>query len=79
LPAPLQEILLKLQVGEATPPFGSPEQGVRSLVLCGREEPRSGNLPTNDQIQNQVEQQRVNLRANQKMRDLRRDAVIEYR
>ena len=32
-----------------------------------------------DQIQNQVEQQRVNLRANQKMRDLRRDAVIEYR
>lgn len=79
LPAPLQEILLKLQIGQATPPFGSPEQGVRSLVLCDREEPRSGNLPTNDQIQNQVEQQRVNLRANQKMRDLRRDAVIEYR
>ena len=79
LPAPLQEILLKMQIGQATPPFGSPEQGVRSLVLCDREEPRSGNLPTSDQIQNQVEQQRVNLRANQKMRDLRRDAVIEYR
>ncbi|MDQ1156394.1 peptidyl-prolyl cis-trans isomerase SurA [Sphingomonas sp. SORGH_AS 950] len=79
LPAPLQEILLKLQIGQATPPFGSPEQGVRSLVLCDREEPRSGNLPTNDQLQNQLEQQRVNLRANQKMRDLRRDAVIEYR
>ncbi|MET4895985.1 peptidylprolyl isomerase [Sphingomonadaceae bacterium jetA1] len=79
LPAPLQEILLKMQIGQATPPFGSPEQGVRSLVLCDREEPHSGNLPTTDQIQNQVEQQRVNLRANQKMRDLRRDAVIEYR
>ncbi|WP_294280955.1 peptidylprolyl isomerase [uncultured Sphingomonas sp.] len=79
LPAPLQEILLKLQIGQATPPFGSPEQGVRSLVLCDREEPRSGQLPTNDQLQNQLEQQRVNLRANQKMRDLRRDAVIEYR
>ena len=79
LPAPLQDILLKVQIGQATPPFGSPEQGVRSLVLCDREEPRSGNLPTADQIQNQVEQQRVNLRANQKMRDLRRDAVIEYR
>ena len=79
LPAPLQTIMLKLQIGEATPPFGSPTEGVRTLVLCGREDAVSGTLPGSEQVQNQLEQQRVNLRAQQAMRDLRRDAIIEYR
>lgn len=79
LPAPLQEIMLQLQVGQASPPFGNPEEGVRTLVLCGREDVQSGQLPGAEQIQNQLEQARVNLRAQQLMRDLRRDAVIEYR
>jgi peptidyl-prolyl cis-trans isomerase SurA len=79
LPAPLQEIMLKLQIGQATPPFGSPQEGVRSLVLCGRDDPKTGELPKASQIQGQLEQQRVNLRAQGKLRDLRRDAVIEYR
>jgi peptidyl-prolyl cis-trans isomerase SurA len=34
----LQEIILKLQIGQATPPFGSPTDGVRALVLCGRDD-----------------------------------------
>lgn len=79
LPPQLQEIMLKLQVGQATPPFGSAESGVRTLVLCGRDEARAGELPGVQQVQNQLEQQRVNLRAQQKLRDLRRDAVVEYR
>ena len=79
LPPPLQAIMLKLNVGEATPPFGSPTEGVRTLVLCGRDEAAGGQLPGAEQIQNQLEQQRVNLRAQQALRDLRRDAVIEYR
>ncbi|WP_375285815.1 peptidylprolyl isomerase [Sphingomonas sp.] len=79
LPPQLQTILLNLQVGEATPPFGSPGEGVRALVLCGRDDARSGSLPGAEQIQSQIEQQRVNLRAQQALRDLRRDAVIEYR
>ena len=79
LPAPLQEILLKLQVGQATPPFGSPSEGVRALVLCGRDDAQQAGVPGASQIQNQLEQQRVNLRAQSKLRDLRRDAVIEYR
>lgn len=78
LPPPLQSIMLNLQVGQATPPFGSPTEGVRTLVLCGRDE-ASGQLPGAEQIQNQLEQQRVNLRAQQALRDLRRDAIIEYR
>jgi len=79
MPPQLQDIMLKLQVGEATPPFGSPEQGVRTLVLCGRDDPRTASLPGVEQIRDQLEQQRVNLRADQKLRDLRRDAVVEYR
>jgi peptidyl-prolyl cis-trans isomerase SurA len=79
LPPQLQDIMLKLQVGESTPPFGSPEEGVRALVLCGRDDPQSANLPTADQIQSGLEDQRVNLRAQRMLRDLRRDAVVEYR
>ena len=79
LPPPLQTIILKLQVGEATPPFGSAQEGVRSLVICGRDDPQGGQLPSAEQVQSQVEQKRVNLRAEAALRDLRRDAVIEYR
>lgn len=79
LPAQLQDIMIKLQVGQSTPPFGSPQDGVRALVLCGRDDPKSGALPRADQVQDQLEQQRVNLRAQQKLRDLRRDAIIDYR
>ena len=79
LPPQLQTIMLKLQVGEATPPFGSQTEGVRTLVVCGRDDPRADQMPAIDQIQGQLEQERVNLRAQQALRDLRRDAVIEYR
>ncbi len=79
LPPQLQDIMLKLQVGQSTPPFGSADDGVRALVLCGRDDPTTGQLPRADQIQTQLEQTRVNLRATQKLRDLRRDAVVEYR
>jgi len=79
LPPKLQDMVLKMQVGEATPWFGSPTEGVRSLVLCGRDDPPAGGLPQAEQVQTRIEQQRVNLRAQGVLRDLRRDAVIEYR
>lgn len=79
LPPQLQELMTKLQVGESTPPFGSPTDGVRALVVCGRDEARNGQLPGKEQVRDQMEQQAVNLRADHKLRDLRRDAIIEYR
>jgi peptidyl-prolyl cis-trans isomerase SurA len=79
LPAPLQETLLKLSVGQATPPFGSMTEGVRVLVLCGRDEPQEAAGPSFDQIQSQIEEDRVNQRAQRYLRDLRRDAIVEYR
>lgn len=79
LPAPLQELLLNLQIGQATPPFGSQEEGVRVLVLCGRDEPQAAGDPSFDQIMAQMEEERVNRRAQRYLRDLRRDAVVDYR
>ena len=38
LPPALQQMMLPMQVGQATQPFGSIEEGVRVLVICGRDE-----------------------------------------
>jgi peptidyl-prolyl cis-trans isomerase SurA len=78
LPPALQQIMLPMQVGQATQPFGSIEEGVRVLVICGRDEAAS-NEPTFDQVYNQINEERVNTRSRRYLRDLRRDAVIEYR
>ncbi|MCB2013880.1 MAG: peptidylprolyl isomerase [Sphingobium sp.] len=78
LPAPLQSVMMEMQVGQATPPFGSIESGVRSLVICGRDDPQDASAPSFDQIMSQIEDERVNKRARIYLRDLRRDAIIEY-
>lgn len=79
LPPALQNLILPLQVGQSTQPFGSIEDGVRVLVICGRDDPPAANAPSVEQVQEQLEDQRVNLRAERMLRDLRRDALIEYR
>jgi peptidyl-prolyl cis-trans isomerase SurA len=79
LPAPLQDMLINLPIGQATPPFGSLEDGVRSLVLCGRDDPQAAAGPSYDAIYSQMEEERVNRRAQRYLRDLRRDAVVDYR
>lgn len=78
LPPQLQEILLKLQVGQTTQPFGSLEDGVRALVLCGRDDPTAAGGPSFDAIMAQLEDERISRRAQRYLRDLRRDAVVEY-
>jgi peptidyl-prolyl cis-trans isomerase SurA len=67
-----------MQVGESTPPFGSATEGVRALILCGRDDPKDAASPSFDQIMSQMEEERVNKRARTYLRDLRRDAVIDY-
>jgi peptidyl-prolyl cis-trans isomerase SurA len=78
LPAPLQQPLLGLGVGQATPPFGS-EERVSVLVLCGRDEPPPVSAPNPERVMETLMEQRVNQRAQRYLRDLRRDAVIDYR
>ncbi len=79
LPPALQQLMMPLQVGQSTQPFGSVEDGVRVLVICGRDDPKDVNLPSVEAIQSQIEDERVNLRAQRMLRDLRRDALVEYR
>ncbi len=79
LPASLQEGMAGMQIGEATPPFGSLESGVRVLVLCGRDDPPSAAEPDAEVIETNIRNDRVNRQARRYLRDLRRDAVIEYR
>ncbi|HUQ14097.1 MAG TPA: peptidylprolyl isomerase [Novosphingobium sp.] len=78
LPGPLQEAMLKLSLGESTPPFGTVQDGVRVLMLCGRDDPQEASGPSFDDLMAQMEDDRVNKRAQTYLRDLRRDAVIEY-
>ena len=78
LPPQLQESLLALSLGETSPPFGSIKDGVRVLMLCGRDDPQPDTGPSFDQMMSQLEDDRVNKRAQAYLRDLRRDAVIDY-
>jgi peptidyl-prolyl cis-trans isomerase SurA len=78
LPMALQQMMLPMQVGQATQPFGSLEEGVRTLVICGRDEV-DPTAPSYDEVYSQLNEERVNNRARRYLRDLRRDAVIEFR
>ena len=78
LPAPLQDSLLNLSVGQATAPFGTVEERISVLVLCGRDDPEAPGAISAEAVRTQLEEQRVNLRARRYLRDLRRDAIVEY-
>ncbi len=78
LPEQLRAILLNLQIGQTTPPFGSVQEGVRVFMLCGRDDPKDSGAPTFAAVMDQIEQERVNKRAQRFLRDLRNDAYIEY-
>lgn len=78
LPGPLQQVMLELQVGQSTPPYGSLQDGVRVFVLCGRDAPADAASESFEEIMSRLEEERVNKRARTYLRDLRRDAVIEY-
>jgi peptidyl-prolyl cis-trans isomerase SurA len=79
LPQALQDMMLPMQVGQATRPFGSIAEGVRVLVICGRDEDQAAGAPNPDAVFAQLQEERVNARARRYLRDLRRDAVIDYR
>jgi peptidyl-prolyl cis-trans isomerase SurA len=78
LPPQMQPNILQLSVGQATAPFGSLER-VSVLILCGRDDPEDPKAPTLAAVQDNLAQQRMRRQAQRYIRDLRRDAIIEYR
>ncbi len=80
LPPALQKIMGELKMGQATPPFGSAKDGLRVLVLCDRDDSATqAKIPTFDEIYAQMNDERVNRQAQKLLRNLRRDAIIDYR
>lgn len=78
LPEQLRAIILNLQIGQATPLFGGVDEGVRVLMVCGRDDPKDAGAPTFRAVMDHIEEERVNKRAQRYLRDLRNDAYIEY-
>ncbi len=80
LPPALQNLLGQLSIGQATPAFGSAKDGLRVLVLCGRDDTAAqAKAPSFDEIYSQMNEERVGMRARRYLRDLRRDAIVDYR
>ena len=78
LPGALQNEIVQMALGQATQPFQTGENGISVLMLCGRDDPMLDGGPSFDQLMAQLEEDRVGKRAQRYLRDLRRDAVVEY-
>ncbi|MCF6195788.1 MAG: peptidylprolyl isomerase [Emcibacter sp.] len=77
LPRNLHKTILDLEVGHASAPVKEPN-GYRVFVVCGRKEPEI-RMPDYDSVEASLSQQRVGLIARRHLRDLRRDAIIDYK
>ncbi len=77
LPPELRQQVEGLEAGDIAPPLAFPA-GVRALVVCETREPQV-RPPTYDDIYDQLSQQRLSMMARRYLRDLRRDAIVDYR
>lgn len=73
---PLRTVLTKTQAGQVTPPETKPT-GVEIVAVCNRKE-QSGKSGERDSVKSQLESQQLTQFSQRHLRDLRRDAVIEY-
>ncbi len=78
IPAQLQTTLSTLPIGRATQPFGSQNEGISVLVLCGREMPTEVAAPSASVVEQQLLNDKIDKRAKRYLRDLRLDALIQY-
>ncbi len=77
LPAGIQEVVEDLPIGQPSAPIDAP-MGFRVLIVCDKAEPEIAK-PTFDSISESLTQQRLSLMARRYLRDLRRDAIVDYR
>jgi peptidyl-prolyl cis-trans isomerase SurA len=76
----LHDALALTDPGQAVPPYLSPA-GVELIMRCDPpvQRPVAFELPTREQLQNQLFVQQMTILAKSYLRDLRRDAVVETR
>lgn len=77
VPHLFRETTEKIDIGVISQPLLSP-QGVHRVMVCDREEYKS-KLPPRDVVEARLNQEALALRARRYLRDLRRDAVVEFR
>ncbi|MEM7568304.1 MAG: peptidylprolyl isomerase [Pseudomonadota bacterium] len=77
LPPPVQQALLPLEAGDITPPIRFPN-GFRLFIICEIQQ-QEVQTPTLAVIENQLNQRRLSMMARRYLRDLRRDAIVEYK
>lgn len=77
-PEGLQDQLLTMTIGQATPVFGT-QSDARVLVLCGRDEAPAKAGPSFDEVYAQLNEERISRMARRYLRDLRQDAIVDYR
>ena len=73
----LRDLLSNLEDDQTTEPLNTPE-GFIIFAVCGRRIP-TPQLPSVQEIQQQIENQRLVMMARRYLRDLRRDAIIDYK
>lgn len=76
-PESFRAAIAALKVGEVSQPVLDPS-GVRVFMVCDRQEPQVEE-PDRTTIENNIGQTRLSMLARRYLRDLRRDAVVEYR
>jgi len=74
---PVRDQMLATEAGTVVP-IGRTERGVEALIVCDRKDD-VGNQPTRDSIENTLFNQEVSMMSRRHLRDLRRDAVVEFR
>lgn len=77
LPPPVNRAIRNLAIGQATEPLKTGTD-VRVLVVCGRKEAEVRE-PTPAEIEDFLSNQRLSMMARRYLRDLRRDAIIDYK
>lgn len=77
VPHLFREVTEKIDIGALSDPVLSP-QGVHFVMVCDRDEFKS-KLPPRDVVEARLNQEALALRARRYLRDLRRDAVVEFR
>jgi len=73
----LRPLLAELETGHPSQPAVS-STGVQIFFICERSDPEV-KIPTFDEVLGQLEQQRLAMMARRYLRDLRRDAIVEYK
>lgn len=74
----IRPTVFNLKIGELSEPIRV-DGGMLTLMVCEREDPKSANLPSREEIAEQLTRQRLDLAARRYLRDLRRAAVVDIR